>query len=112
LDGFQSGMKVDTLSSESTIKDERGHPRILIEPTPIPGIKAKAVAANSDHSLAIDAEGRAWSWGFSATYATGQGTQDDIEVATIIDNTAVRGKQLNWAGAGGQFSVFTEAVSS
>ncbi|OGE55047.1 hypothetical protein PENARI_c005G03208 [Penicillium arizonense] len=112
LDGFQSGMKVDTLPSESTIKDERGRPRILIEPTPIPGIKAKTVAANSDHSLAIDAEGRAWSWGFSATYATGQGTQDDIEVATIIDNTAVRGKQLNWAGAGGQFSVFTEAVSA
>jgi hypothetical protein len=35
------------------------------------------------------------------------GTQDDIEVATVIDNTATRGKKLNWAGAGGQFSVLT-----
>ncbi|KAJ5935674.1 Ran exchange factor Prp20/Pim1 [Penicillium verhagenii] len=107
LDGFQSGLKVDSLSDDAVIKDERGRPRILIEPTVVPGINAKVVAANSDHSLAIDADGRAWSWGFSATYQTGQGTQDDIEVATIIDNTAVRGKQLNWTGAGGQFSVFT-----
>ncbi|KAJ5659103.1 Ran exchange factor Prp20/Pim1 [Penicillium longicatenatum] len=107
LDGFQSGLKVDTLSDDAVIKDERERPRILIEPTIVPGIKAKVVAAASDHSLAIDADGRAWSWGFSATYQTGQGTQDDIEVATIIDNTAVRGKKLNWAGAGGQFSVFT-----
>ena len=108
LDGFQSGLKVDTLSDDAVIKDERGRPRILIEPTPVPGINAKAVAANSDHSLAIDANGRAWSWGFSATFQTGQGTQDDIEVATMIDNTATRNKKLNWAGAGGQFSVFTD----
>ncbi|KAJ6140460.1 Ran exchange factor Prp20/Pim1 [Penicillium chermesinum] len=108
LDGFQSGLKVDTLADDAIIKDEHGRPRILIEPTPVPGISAQFVAANSDHSLVIDANGRAWSWGFSATYQTGQGTQDDIEVATMIDNTATRNKKLNWAGAGGQFSVFTD----
>lgn len=111
LDGFQSGLKVDTLADDAVIKDERGRPRILIEPTQVPGINAKSVAAASDHSLVVDASGRVWSWGFSATYQTGQGTQDDIEVATVIDNTAVRGKQLNWAGAGGQFSVFTSPAS-
>ncbi|KAF5862816.1 hypothetical protein ETB97_011164 [Aspergillus alliaceus] len=111
LDGYQTGLKIDTLSDEAVIKDERGRPRILIEPTPVPGIKASSVAAGSDHSIAIDADGRPWSWGFSATYQTGQGTSDDIEVATIVENTAVRGKKLNWAGAGGQFSVFTEPVS-
>lgn len=111
LDGFQSGLKIDTLSDDAVIKDERGRPRILIVPTAVPNFKAKVVAAASDHSLAIDVDGRAWSWGFSATYQTGQGTQDDIEVATVIDNTATRGKKLNWAGAGGQFSVFTEPAS-
>lgn len=111
LDGYQTGLKVDTLADDAVIKDDRGRPRILIEPTPVPGIQASVVAAASDHSLAIDSDGRAWSWGFSATYQTGQGTQDDIEVATIIDNTAVRGKKLNWAGAGGQFSVFTSPAS-
>ncbi|GAD94871.1 Ran exchange factor Prp20/Pim1 [Paecilomyces variotii No. 5] len=107
VDGYQTGLKVDSLPESAIIKDERGRPRILIEPTAVPGIKASVVAAGSDHSLAIDTEGRAWSWGFSATYQTGQGTQDDIEVATIIDNTAVRGKKLSWAGGGGQFSVIT-----
>ncbi|PYH47269.1 RCC1 domain-containing protein [Aspergillus saccharolyticus JOP 1030-1] len=111
LDGYQTGLKIVTLCEEAVIKDERGRPRILIEPTPVPGIKANAVAAGPDHSIAIDVEGRPWSWGFSATYQTGQGTQDDIEVATIVENTAIRGKKLNWAGAGGQFSVFTEPVT-
>ncbi|OKO99090.1 Protein pim1 [Penicillium subrubescens] len=110
VDGHQSGLKVDSLPEDSLIKDTRGRPRILIEPTQVPGINAVAVAAASDHSLAIDADGRAWSWGFSATYQTGQGTQDDIEVATKIDNTATRDRKLNWAGAGGQFSVFTDAA--
>lgn len=110
LDGYQSGLKVDTLSDDVLIKDERGRPRILMDPTPVPGIHASVVAAGSDHSLAIDNEGRPWSWGFSATYQTGQGTQEDIEVATVVENTAVRGKKLNWVGAGGQFSVFTGAA--
>ncbi|KAL2836041.1 regulator of chromosome condensation 1/beta-lactamase-inhibitor protein II [Aspergillus pseudoustus] len=110
LDGFQTGLKIDSLPDDAVIKDERGRPRILIEPKAVPAIKAKAVAAGSDHSIAIDSEGRPWSWGFSATYQTGQGTQDDVEVATVIENTAVRGKKLNGAGGGGQFSVFTEPV--
>ncbi|KAL4803897.1 regulator of chromosome condensation 1/beta-lactamase-inhibitor protein II [Aspergillus unguis] len=112
LDGYQTGLKIDTLSDDAVIKDERDRPRILIEPTAVPGIKAKVVAAGSDHSIAIDTDGRPWSWGFSATYQTGQGTQDDVEVATVIENTAVRGKSLNWAGGGGQFSVFTEPVKA
>lgn len=111
LDGYQTGLRIDSLADSAVIKDERGRARILIEPTPVPGIKASVVASGADHSLAIDADGRPWSWGFSATYQTGQGTQDDIEVASIVENTAVRGKKLNWAGAGGQFSVFTEPAA-
>ena len=111
VDGFQSGLKIDTLKDDDVIKDDRGRPRILIEPTQVPGINAAVVSANSDHSLVIDTDGRAWSWGFSAAYQTGQGTEDDIEVATVIDNTAVRGKKLNWVDTGGQFSVFTEPAN-
>ncbi|KAL4869319.1 hypothetical protein BDV12DRAFT_167913 [Aspergillus spectabilis] len=111
LDGYQLGLKIDSLPDDAVIKDERDRPRILIEPTAIPAIDAKVVAAGSDHSIAIDTDGRPWSWGFSATYQTGQGTQDDVEVATVIENTAVRGKKLNWAGGGGQFSVFTEPAT-
>lgn len=57
--------------------------------------------------MAIDKEGKAYSWGFSTNYQTGQGTINDINVATHIDNTAVRDVKLIWAGIGGQFAVLT-----
>lgn len=105
-DGSQSGFKIDSLPDSDVIKDDRGRPRILITPSTVPDIDAAYVSAGPDHSIAVGKDGRVWSWGFSVNYQTGQGTDDDIEVATIIDNTAVRGKKLTWAGAGGQFSVF------
>ncbi|KAF2457999.1 regulator of chromosome condensation 1/beta-lactamase-inhibitor protein II [Lineolata rhizophorae] len=116
VDGYQLGIKLDDLQKEDVKFDARDKPRILMRPTAVP-IKAptdpadlKKVAfatCGSEHSIAITTEGRAYSWGFSANYQTGLGTDDDVEVATLIDNTATRDKKLNWAGAGGQYSVFT-----
>jgi regulator of chromosome condensation len=53
----------------------------------------------------VDVDGKAYSWGFSANYQTGQGTDDDVDETTLIDNTAIRGKKLIAAGAGGQFGI-------
>ncbi|KAK2810439.1 hypothetical protein FQN50_002928 [Emmonsiellopsis sp. PD_5] len=111
LDGYQTGLKIDTLPESAIIRDDRNKPRILITPTAIPGIDAAHIASGSEHSIAIGKDGRAWSWGFSANYQTGQGTDDDIEVASIVENTAVRGKHLNGADAGGQYSIFTEVAT-
>ncbi|KAI9869748.1 MAG: hypothetical protein M1830_005127 [Pleopsidium flavum] len=107
LDGFQMGIDIASLPTDAVVLDEREKPRILTIPTKIPHLKAQFATACSDHSIAITTEGQAYSWGFSANYQTGQGSDEDVEVATLIDNTAVRGKKLNWAGAGGQFSVLT-----
>lgn len=105
LDGYQLGLKISDLPSETVIKDSHNNPRILKVPTQVPNIDATAVAAGSDHSLAIAKDGKAYAWGFSTSYQTGLGTDDEVEVATQIDNTAIRGKKIVWAGAGGQFSV-------
>ncbi|KAI1618788.1 regulator of chromosome condensation 1/beta-lactamase-inhibitor protein II [Exophiala viscosa] len=105
LDGNQLGIKVSDLPQDEVVRDSAGHPRILTVPTQIPDIHAVYAAAGSDHCIAIDKNGKAYSWGFSTTFQTGLGTDDDVEVATLIDNTAVRDKKLVWAGAGGQFSV-------
>ncbi len=59
----------------------------------------------TDHSFAVGDNGKVYSWGFSANYQTGQGTTDDIEVPTLIDNSAIREKVITWAGAGGQYSI-------
>lgn len=111
LDGFQCGLELAKLPKDQVIVDSRQNPRILTTPTVVPGIEAAFACAGSDHCIAITKDGKAFSWGFSAVYQTGLGTSDDVEVATPIDNTAVRGKKLVWAGAGGQFSVLAgEAV--
>jgi regulator of chromosome condensation len=64
-----------------------------------------SVAAGTDNSFALTSDGKVYSWGFSSNYQTGQGTIDDVEKPTLIDNTAIRGKKIVGAGAGGQFSV-------
>ncbi|KXH57505.1 GDP/GTP exchange factor [Colletotrichum salicis] len=106
LDGHQVGIPVEELDAENVIKDESNNPRILSKPTAVEDIaKCVYVAAGVDNNFAIDGKGEAHSWGFSANYQTGQGTTEDIETPTTIDNTAVRGKKLVFAGAGGQYSI-------
>jgi regulator of chromosome condensation len=105
VDGHQLGLDVKSLPESEIIKDSAGHARILKTPTQIPNIDAVHAAAGSDHCVAVARDGKAYAWGFSATYQTGLGTDDDVKLATHIDNTATRGKKLVWAGAGGQFSV-------
>lgn len=106
-DGGQLGVDISKVPKENVTFDERENPRMVTVPVVIPGIKAATVAAGGDNSFAVDTEGKAYSWGFSANYQTGQGSDDDVDIATLIDNTAVRGKKLNFAGAGGQFSILT-----
>lgn len=105
LDGFQLGLKLETLPENNLVRDSHGNARILTVPTQVPGIDTVHAAAGTDHCIAITRDGKAYSWGFSLNCQTGLGSDDDVEVATLIDNTAIRGKKLVWAGAGGQFSV-------
>ena len=126
VDGYQMGIKVQDLCDDDVIKDKNGNPKILTVPAAIPGKLAFLVSikrlstdntlglsqvawatCGTDHAIAVTEQGQAYSWGFSANYQTGLGTDEDVEVATLIDNTAVRGKKLNWAGAGGQYSILT-----
>ncbi|KAF2019647.1 RCC1/BLIP-II [Aaosphaeria arxii CBS 175.79] len=109
-DGFQTGVPMDQLNAiddESILLKSGGNkPKILIQPTAIAGLDSIVeVACGPEHTIAINSEGRAYSWGFSANYQTGQGTDDDVQLPTLIDNTAVRETKLVWAGAGGQYSV-------
>jgi regulator of chromosome condensation len=77
--------------------------------TDVPAVAS--VAGGTDHNLVITRDGQAYSWGFSVNFQTGQGTDDDIETPTLIDNTAVRGRKLVYAGAGGQYSVLAAAAA-
>lgn len=102
------GLDLSTLPLDDPqiVVSERSKPRILLEPTTLPISGCSFVAAGSDHNVLITSEGKAYSWGFNAGYQCGQGNvDDDVVVATLLDSSAVRGKRLSWAGAGGQYSM-------
>lgn len=106
MDGNQMGLSVSTIPKEDIMYDDRKEPRILMEPTAVPGVgEVVHVASGTDHNVTINSEGHAYSWGFNVNYQCGQGIIDDIVLPTLINNTAIRGKKMSWAGAGGQFSL-------
>ena len=105
IDNHRGGMDVDEMPKDKLFFDEHGKPRFLKEPVVLPELKGKFVATATDTCIVITEDGKAFSWGFSTNYQTGQGTDDDVEEATHIDNTAVRGKKLVFAGLGGQFGI-------
>lgn len=106
IDGNQVGQPTGSFSEDNTIYDDRHLPRILVVPTEIPDVKeVVSVGAGTDHSFAVTKEGKVYSWGFSANYQTGQGTTDDIEVPTLIDNSAIRDREVVFASAGGQYGI-------
>ncbi|RFU78163.1 regulator of chromosome condensation beta-lactamase-inhibitor ii [Trichoderma arundinaceum] len=92
VDGYQVGFELEAI--EKVDEDTKASISDVV-----------AVAAGTDNSFAISKDGKAYSWGFSSNYQTGQGTIDDVHVPTLIDNTATRDKKIIAAGAGGQFSV-------
>ncbi|KAF2133241.1 RCC1/BLIP-II [Dothidotthia symphoricarpi CBS 119687] len=108
-DGSQTGIPASQLDAQEDgekVLKNNGKPKILIEPTPIPSLKnIVAGSCGPEHTIVVDKDGKAYSWGFSANYQTGQGTDDDIDEPTAIDNTAVRETKLVWAGCGGQYSI-------
>ena len=103
-DDGQAGIKLDDQPKDKFVFDDRGRPRI-INPTAIPSIRAVSVAAAIDDSFAITSEGKAYSWGFSANYRTGQGTEDTVAEATLISQGGAKDKKLTYVGCGGQFSI-------
>nr|POF13114.1 protein pim1 [Quercus suber] len=117
IDGNQIGISradINKLDDDSIVRDDKNDPRIVTIPQKVTAVQGNAtfVTTNSDHNIVVTTEGKAYSWGFSANYQTGQGTDDDVLVATLIDNTAVRDAKLNGAGTGGQFSFLTAPADS
>lgn len=105
IDNNQGGIPINNYPEENIFFDENNRPRYLMKPTQIPDIVGSWVATGNDTCVVVDTEGKAYSWGFSSNYQTGQGTDEDVTQATLIDNTAVRGKKLIYAGVGGQFGI-------
>ncbi len=106
IKAHQLGLDVSTVPEDDIIFDSKGEPGIVIEPTVVPQLTGtKYVAAGTDHNIALNESDEPFSWGFSLMYQTGQGVTDEVKMPTKIENTAIRGKKITWAGAGGQYSM-------
>ncbi|KAJ8071363.1 hypothetical protein OCU04_001692 [Sclerotinia nivalis] len=102
----QTGLDLATIDKESIITNaSTGKPAILLKPTVVPGIKGNFVSAAIDNCIAIDDDGKAWSWGYGENYRTGLGSDDTTWTPTVIENSAIKGKRMTFAGCGGQFSI-------
>lgn len=105
-DSSQAGVPLSSLPNERLVFDDRGKARILAHPTLVPGLEGvEFVATGIDNSIAVTGEGRVFAWGFSANYRTGLGTEEPVDSPTAVENSAIKGKKISWAGCGGQFSV-------
>ncbi|KAI7138170.1 hypothetical protein KC352_g30236, partial [Hortaea werneckii] len=112
IDGAQGGFTSEELQKmpeDVVMRDHRNDPRILLVPTKVEAVKGATtkLAPGPEHNLVVTKEGKAWSWGFSANYQTGLGTEDDVLEPTLIENSAVKEKALNGVFTGGQYSILT-----
>ena len=102
------GLDVATLPVDDDIVTRKGpnNRPVLVKPaTEVPGRLFASVASGSDHVVAVGRDNKPYSWGFSAEYQTGQGTDDDVEMVTLVNNTAIRDRTVVKSGCGGQFSM-------
>ena len=106
-DDGQPGVPIGDLSEEEVVEG-----KILLFPTEVKVVgNAKTVAAGIDNSFAVTDEGEVYAWGFSGNYRTGLGTDETVDTATLVENSAIKGKEITFAGCGGQFSVLAGPAS-
>ncbi|TGZ79262.1 RCC1/BLIP-II [Ascodesmis nigricans] len=105
MDAHQVGVIGKDLPQEHVIRDVAGKDRILTTPTKVADVKFRAADCGIDHCVAIDEHGQAWSWGFGTQYQVGQGPPArDVEVPTMIVNTATKDVDMKVVSCGGNFS--------
>ncbi|KAH7014133.1 regulator of chromosome condensation 1/beta-lactamase-inhibitor protein II [Microdochium trichocladiopsis] len=109
-DGGQTGRSDLGMSMSYIIHDEHGRPKATYQPQVLDIPHCEFVAAGTDTSFAIDAWRHVYSWGFSANYQTGLGTDEDVREPERIANSAIRDREIIWVGAGGQYGIVAAAV--
>ncbi|CEP18915.1 hypothetical protein [Parasitella parasitica] len=75
-------------------------------PTRIPSLeKVVQIATGTNHSVAITASGKAYTWGFGECYALGNGSSDDEPVPTELTGQKLEGHKVIRGSAGAQHSM-------
>ncbi|KAM0126655.1 hypothetical protein ACHAP3_009163 [Botrytis cinerea] len=105
-DEGQTGLDLTSVDQDTVIvSPTTSKPAILKALTVVPGVKATFVAGAIDNSIVLTEDGKVWAWGYGENYRIGLGSDDTVRTPTLIENSAIKGKKITFAGCGGQFSV-------
>lgn len=110
LDGSQTGIPIKDLPEDQVVRNEYGRPRILKAAVALPDLKVKMVDAAIECSIVVTSDNKAYSWGFSSSYRTGLGTEDDVELPKQVLGS-VKDSAVVWAGLGAQFGMLACAAN-
>lgn len=114
-DGGQLGISLvdGTVAPADCLPNQNGDVGAVLTPQLVPGFgPASWVTCGTDHNIALTLGGQAYAWGMATSHQTGLGQAErDVVVPELVNNSAVRGRALTWAGAGGQFSIFTSPAT-
>lgn len=92
------------------MSDDRGRPRILLQPVAVPNIgRATYVSCSRSHTVFVNREGRAFAAGFGDQGQLGNGTEIDNDVAKTVKG--LDKAHIIWAGTGGTFSMVAAPLS-
>ena len=78
---------------------------VLVNLSPLNGSKVVAVAAGSQHSLALDDQGRLWAWGYNYYGQLGNGTTTARSVPVPVDLAPLNGSVAVAVVAGARHSL-------
>ncbi|KLU87031.1 hypothetical protein MAPG_06037 [Magnaporthiopsis poae ATCC 64411] len=107
----QAGMDTGELPGADVEVGGAGKVRSVRVPTVVPDITAVRVAAGSDCTFAVAADGHVHAWGYSDGYRTGLGTDDTVdrprEIKRDANKASLADKVFETVETGGQFTVIT-----
>lgn len=107
--GFK--LSQEQISDRSLVmSDDRGRPRILLQPVAVPNIdQAAYVSCSRSHTIFVNREGQAFAAGFGEEGQLGNGTESDNDVAKTV--MGLDEAHIIWAGTGGTFSMVAAPLS-
>ncbi|KAF7900483.1 uncharacterized protein EAF01_007785 [Botrytis porri] len=105
-DEGQTGLDFASVDQDTLIvSPTTSKPAVLKVPTVVPSVKATFVAGAIDNNIVLTEDGKVWAWGYGENYRTGLGSDDTTRTPTLVENSAIKGKKITFAGCGGQFGV-------
>ncbi|KAJ2004585.1 hypothetical protein GGI04_000767 [Coemansia thaxteri] len=113
-DSHQTGLPFATLPSGAEPRaGESQHKKAITAPTHIASLPRVAdFACGSNHNVALDADGRAFTWGYGEMLQLGNGEEEDVAEPALLQGQKIDGRRVLKVGAGGQHSVVVAAEAS